>query len=313
MADRCSGIVTFAEWTARWWGSVAHLKAYTREGYESLLRVHVLPRFGVIPIGEIRPIDVREWVADLHAGGLSASRIRQAYYLLAQILRTAVESGFVSGTPCVGVKLPRMIRSEIRVLTAGEVRRLAEAIREPYPALVYLLAYGGLRWGEAAALRRERVDAGRSRIRVVQSMSELQRGFDFGPTKTYQSRTVVLPAFLSDLLAEHLEAHVAVDPDALVFTAPKGGPLRRTGFAQRCWRPALAAAGIEGVRVHDLRHTCASLLIAAGANPKAVQAHLGHSTIQVTFDRYGHLFAGAQEELAGRMEQVFRAVTDPGP
>lgn len=303
--------ITFREWMERWWGTTSHLKQYTREGYESLLRVHILPRFGNVQLGRIRPVDVREWVSGLHASGLSASRTRQAYYLVAQILRSAVESGYLSKTPCVGVGLPRMQRQEMRFLTAGEVRRIAEAMRDPYGTLVYVLAYGGLRWGEAAALRRGRCELLRSRLHVVENVSEVRGGFDFGPTKTYQIREVVLPAFLRDRLAEHLARQVEADPEALVFTAPAGGPLRRKEFNSGLWRPALEAAGVEYLRPHDLRHTCASLLIATGANPKAVQAQLGHSSIQVTYDRYGHLFPSDREALAARMDEVFRdSLTD---
>ncbi len=306
MVSDSDSSIRFRTWVEQWWGTVPHLKPYTREGYESLLRVHVFPRFGAIRLGEITPLDVRSWIVDLHSGGLSASRIRQAYYLLRQILQLAVDAGVLAKTPCVGVRLPRMVRREMRFLTAAEVHRIAEAIREPYPVLVYTLAYGGLRWGEAAALRRGRCDLDGSAIRVVESMSELSRGIHFGPTKTYQNRTVALPTFLVELLATHLAKRVGPEADALVFTAVQGGSLRRTEFAQWSWRPALHRAGIERIRVHDLRHTCVALLIAAGANPKAVQAHLGHSTIQVTFDRYGHLFPSAQYELAARLDRVFR-------
>lgn len=104
---------------------------------------------------------------------------------------------------------------------------------------------------------------------------------------------------------EHLAYHVEADPKALVFTEPRGGPLRRKAFSADHWKPALERARIEDLRMHDLRHTCASLLIATGANPKAVQAHLGHSSIQVTFDRYGHLFPSDQEALADRMDEVY--------
>jgi integrase len=93
------------------------------------------------------------------------------------------------------------------------------------------------------------------------------------------------------------------DPDGFVFTAPRGGPLRHNNFYQRIFCPALARAGLPAqVRFHDLRHTCAALLIAQGAHPKAIQAHLGHSSIQVTMDRYGHLFPDALEQLADRLD-----------
>jgi len=297
--------ITFREWTDRWWGTTSPLKPYTREGYESLLRVHILPRFGDVPIGRIQPLDIREWVSERHSSGLSASRVRQAYYLVAQILRAGVESGYLTRTPCIGVKLPRMQRREMRFLTADQVRLIADAMREPYDTLVYVLAYGGVRWGEACALRRGRCELLGSRLHVAESLSEIRGGFDFGPTKTYQRRTVVLPGFLRDRLAEHLAHYVEADPEALVFTEARGGPLRRKAFSADHWKPALESAGIEDLRVHDLRHTCVSLLIATGANPKAVQAHLGHSSIQVTFDRYGHLFPSDQEALAERMDEVY--------
>jgi integrase len=89
----------------------------------------------------------------------------------------------------------------------------------------------------------------------------------------------------------------------LVFTASEGGPLRHANFYKRIWRPARQAACVpDGLRIHDLRHTCAALLIAQGASPKAIQAHLGHSSIQVTFDRYGHLFPEDLEDLAARLD-----------
>lgn len=304
--------ITFREWTNRWWGTTSHLKPYTREGYESLLLVHIHPRFGDVPIGRIQPIEVREWISERHASGLSSSRIRQAYYLFAQILRAAVETGHLARTPCIGVTLPRMQRREMRFLTAEEVRRIADRLDEPYDVLVYVLAYGGLRWGEACALRRGRCDLLRSRLHVAESMSEIRGGFDFGPTKTYQRRTVLLPGFLRDLLAAHLAQNVEDDPETLVFAAPQAGPLRRKTFGVDYWKPALDRAAIEDLRVHDLRHTCAALLIATGANPKAVQAHLGHSSIQVTYDRYGHLFPSDQEALADKMNDVYLGAVGTG-
>lgn len=95
------------------------------------------------------------------------------------------------------------------------------------------------------------------------------------------------------------------DPDALVFTTQEGSPLRNSNFRRRVWQPALTDAGLpHGLRIHDLRHTCASLLIAQGAHPKAVQVHLGHSSISVTMDRYGHLFPSDMEALAAALDGV---------
>ena len=121
----------------------------------------------------------------------------------------------------------------------------------------------------------------------------------FGPTKTYRRRMVIIPEFLRELMAEHLARDVDKDPGALVFTSPEGRPLRNSNFRRQVWYEAVAAAGLpEGLRVHDLRHTCSSLLIAQGAHPKAIQVHLGHSSIMVTMDRYGHLFPSDMDALA---------------
>lgn len=186
-------------------------------------------------------------------------------------------------------------------LDAAEVERLAARAGE-HAVLIFTLAYGGLRWGEAAALRLSRCDLLRSRIEVVESLAEIGGRFHFGPTKTYQRRTVVLPSFLVEQLAAGV---TDVEPDGLVFSSPMGQPLRISNFTKRVWKPAVEAAGLNpALRVHDLRHTCASLLIAQGAHPKAIQAHLGHSSISVTLDCYGHLFPYQFEELADRLEEA---------
>lgn len=300
--------VPLREWAERWMGTVVHLKPKTRVGYESLLRNHVLPAFGTVAIGRVEQLDVRDWVAGLMERGLSPSRIRQAYQLLSSMLKAAVASGYLVRTPCIGIKLPRAGKREVRLLTAEEVERLAQATAPSYGTLVYLLAYGGLRWGEAAALRRGRCNLLRSRVEVVESLAEAGGGLYFGPTKTYQARSVVIPAFLRDLLADHLARHVPPDPEALVFTAGNGAPLRNSNFRRRVWHRALDAAGLpRGIRIHDLRHTCAALLVAQQAHPLAVMQHLGHSAITVTMDIYGHLFPDEKERIAESLDAAWRA------
>ena len=125
-----------------------------------------------------------------------------------------------------------------------------------------------------------------------------------GPPKTRASRrTVGLPRFVVEELAVHL-ADVG-DPEAFVFTAPQGGLLRLPAFRARVWRPAVAAAGLEGLRIHDLRHTAVALWIAAGANPKEVSARAGHSSVSFTLDRYGHLYPEADAALRDRLDALY--------
>ncbi len=287
-----------------------HLKPATRASYRSLLDVHILKRFGTTPLHAIRHLDIREWVAQLETGGLSPSRIRQARQVLSSTLGAAVESGYLAINPAAGVKTPRVRSKEMRFLTAEQVEDLASAVPKPLDTLVYVLAYGGLRWGEAANLRRRRVEVLSRHPHVAESLAEVNGNLHFGDTKTHQSRSVSLPRFLATRLGKHLGAHVGPEPGDLVFASPQGDPIRYSYFRPRTWLPALSVTESvpDDLRIHELRHTAATLLIAQGAHPKAIQQHLGHSSITVTLDRYGHLFPGELDRLADRLDATRAAV-----
>jgi len=297
--------ITVEEWAERWLRTKSHLKPKTLAGYRSNLQAHVTPAFGGYQLRHVDRMAVEEWVADLQASGLGPSGIRQARQVLNSMLTLAVDAGYLAANPVDGVRTPRQPEPQMLFLDAGQVERLAVTIREPYGTLVYLLAYGGLRWGEAAALRRGRCDLPRSRIEIVEAVSEAGGELHYGPTKNHRSRVVGIPGFLGDRLAKHLARHVPDRSDALVFTSPQGAPLRNSNFRRQVWYQAVEQAELpEGLRIHDLRHTCASLLIAAGANPKAVQVHLGHSSIAVTMDRYTHLFPSDVHDLVRRLADI---------
>lgn len=300
--DPRQGRTTVRELAERWYATTVTLKPKTREDYRSLLHNHVLPVFGERAVASLDTLAVRGWLAGLVSGGLSPSRAKHAYYVLYAVLEAAIQAGALVRNPAAGVRAPRSHSREMHFLSAAEVERLAEAIVPPYGVLVRFAAYTGLRAGEIAALRVKRLDLLRGTVRVVEAASEVSGRLITGPTKTHAERTVRLPRFLRDELAAYL-ASPPRDRDAFVFTAPKGGPLRHHNFYKRQFCPALVRAGLPAqIRFHDLRHTCASLLIAQGAHPKAIQAHLGHSSIQVTMDRYGHLFPDALEHLADRLD-----------
>lgn len=173
-----------------------------------------------------------------------------------------------------------------------------------FGVLVRFAAYTGLRAGEICALRAGRVDLRQGRVTVAASVTEVSgHGLIFSEPKTYERRSVTLPGFL----VEQLEHRVSSDPLAFVFPARDGGILHHKTFYRRVFKPAVHAAGLpDRVRFHDLRHTCASLCIALGAHPKAIQERLGHSSITVTLDRYGHLFPKLDEALTNRLDQLGR-------
>ncbi len=302
--DPSLGRINVTDWSDRWWATTVNLKPKTRAGYRSLLDLHVLPAFGGWSLAAVQPLDVREWVADL-SGRLSASRVRQAYRVLAAVMGSAADSGYIGRSPCHGVQLPRMPHSQMLFLDAGQVEALVDKIDDRYRTLIQVLAYGGLRWGEAAALRRGSCRLLTGRVEVCESLAEVGGHLHFGTTKTHSIREVALPPFLIEALAHHLATKVQDDPTALVFTSPEGGPMRHGNFTRRFWRPAVERAPVpDGLRIHDLRHTAASLLIASGANVKAVQSQLGHKSATTTLDRYGHLFPDDLDRLAEALNRV---------
>ncbi len=306
-----AGDIPLSEAAADWLSGL-DIKPKTRAGYESLLRSRVLPVFGDLPLNRITPAMVRNWIADMSAEGLSASRIKQAKQVLAAPLELAVVDGIIARSPTTGVKVPTVRRREQRFLTAEQVALLAAAAEDAQDGaglIVETLAWVGMRWGELVALRRSRVHLLRRRIEIAEAATELGSGLSWGTPKTHERRLVTMPAFLADHLAPRLGD---IPDDGLVFTAPNGGPLRSSPFRQQIWKPAVEAAGLEQLRIHDLRGTAASLMISSGANIKAVQRQLGHASAAMTLDLYGHLYEDDLDTLADALDRRYAAATTPG-
>jgi integrase len=302
--DPSLGRVLFRDWLGEWWATTTNLRPSTRARDESLLRNHALPRFGNAPLAAISQRDVRAWVADLSSRGLAPATVQKLYQLLGKLMGAAVDAGMLSQSSCRRVPLPKVEREEMQFLTPAEVTTLADTIALDYRALVLVGAYGGLRIGELAGLRRGRVDLLHGTVQVAEIVVEVKGVLQIGPPKTRASRRMVtLPRFVVEELAAHLAG--PGDPKAFVFTAPEGGPLRANAFRARVWRPATRVAGVGGLRIHDLRHTAVALWIAAGANPKEVSARAGHRSVSFTLDRYGHLYPEADAVLRDRLDALY--------
>jgi integrase len=181
--------------------------------------------------------------------------------------------------------------------TREDVERLADAVGKRYRALVLLLAYGGLRIGEAVGLRVDRIDWKGRRITVDQAGTEVGGKLVFGQPKTRASvRTFTAPRFLVDELRAHADRYPS--DSGLVFTGPNGAPVRPSNFRRRVFDPAAKAVGLDGLHLHDLRHTAASSLAAMGASATEIAARLGHSNAATTARVYLHLLAARDEKLA---------------
>ncbi len=312
--DPTLGKVTLAQWWERFLEtSSVNLKPSTRETYSARMKVHVLGPLGRRPLATLTRLDIETWIGNLTREGVKPANIKAAHSVLRRVLQSAKDVGVIGTNPATGVATPRVPREEMRILSPAEVEAIANEVAPRYRALVLLLAYGGLRIGEATALRVASMDLLRGRVNVAEAFSEVGGRLVLGSTKTAGSRRVVtLPSSITHALREHLD-RFPPGPDGLVFTGAKGGAVRRTAFYHRVWIPALRRANIQGhVRVHDLRHTAVSLAIMVGAHPKEIQARAGHSSITVTMDRYGHLFPGQDEALAARLDALIVAPTDDG-
>lgn len=300
---------TVREWAERWQATTVSLEPATVAWYDAKLRNHVLPALGDYRLAAVDQLEVQTWVARMVAAGAGPRTVHGAVVTLSQVLDTAVAGGAIRANPCRGVKLPRNPKREMLFLNAAEVERLAQATRSPYGTLVRFAAYSGLRAGEIGALRVGRLDLLRRRVTVVEALKETGGRLHFGPTKTHERREVFIPRQLCDELAAYLSDRPH-DSDALVFTSPDGLALQHTNFYRRTYKPAVVAAGLpEGLRFHDLRHTSAALLIGQGHQQYEIMRHLGHSSIQVTIDRYGHLFPDRAESVADTLEAVWGGVS----
>jgi integrase len=190
---------------------------------------------------------------------------------------------------------------------------MADAIDPRYRALVLVAAYGGLRWGELVGLRVKRVDLLHGRVNVAEQVAEANGQLLPGPPKTEAGRrTVTLPAVAAVALAEHLANFAEPGPEGLVFPAPQGGYLRRSNFRRRWWVPATRAVGVQGLRVHDLRHSAATMALAAGANTRELMERMGHTSPAVTL-RYQHVMAGRDQAIAAALEQLVQAAANLPP
>jgi integrase len=177
--------------------------------------------------------------------------------------------------------------------------RLADAHSERFQALIYLAVDSGMRWGELVGLRRSGVDVRRLKVRVTQQLVQIGSG-DFvrrGPKTAAGIRSISIAPFTAEVLGEHLEQFSNHGPDGLVFPNSAGNPLASSSFLTHHFVPAQRRAGVR-CRFHDLRHTSVALAIASGAHPKSIQARMGHASINVTLDPYGHLSPELDEAIA---------------
>lgn len=254
---------------------------------ESAWRVHVLPKWGRWQVAKVTVPDIESWVAQMVRDGRGTTTVLRAHGVLSGVLGDAVKARRLASNPARGIEgLPRKSTRRHVYLSADDVHRLAAESGEHRP-LVYVLAFCGLRWGEAIALRVRDVEFLKRRLVVHENAVQLGVDHAVGQTKGRAVRSVPVPTFVLDELSP-----VCADrgPSDLVFPGPDGKYLPRPKSTRGWFSGAVKRAKVQQITPHDLRHSAASLAVSAGVNVLALQRMLGHKSAKVTLDTYADLF-----------------------
>jgi integrase len=276
--------------------------------YETSLRLRVLPELGNRKFSELRRRDVQDLADRLLGQGLDPSTIRNTLMPIRAIYRRALARGDVAVNPTRGLELPAVRGKRDRIVSPEEAEALLAALPERDRALWATALYGGLRRGELQALRWDDVDLANGVIRVDRAW-DVQEG-PIEPKSRAARRRVPIPAILRDYLVEHrhgrpgVKGHVFGRPDGKPFDGPTVD-----ARAKAAWR----RAGLEPITLHEARHTFASLMIAAGVNAKALATYMGHASMTITLDRYGHLMPGNEDESAALLDAYLDRATAEAP
>ena len=325
MADRNSGLVFDAgnlavgEYVDRWITDCVKgtVRESTFERYECAIRAHIKPILGSIKLKSLTPAHVRGFYRENLDSGLAPGTVHKLHVVLHKALDQAVTDGLVARNATDALKLPRIDREEIKPLTAEEANRLIEAAHgERLRALYVLAIHTGLRQGELLSLRWEDVDLEAATLRVRRTLTCAGGKYSFAEPKTKKSRrTVRLTAGAIAALRNHLERQMEemerlgtlYKPGGLVFANEIGGIINPSNLRNRSFARLLRRAGLPAdTRFHDLRHTCATLLLSRNVNPKIVSEMLGHANIAITLDTYSHVLPDMQERAARALEEALR-------
>ena len=289
---------------AQEWFVTKDVSDRTMHGYREVWKNLIAPTWAGVKLENVKPDGVAKWVTTLNRE-YSAARVRKAFTVFKQILDLAVMGERLMSNPADRAKqivgkglLPRIVKVDKATrLTNDQVLDLAEAAGQ-YRVMLLVMAYTGVRFGEASALQAGDVDLVTSRLHVRRAYSDVGGKLQVVTPKSGKPRTIPIPAYLHAPLMEVL--YSCESSDSLLFTAQKGGPLHyprwRTFFDK-----AADAAGLQGLKPHDLRRTYATLTIQAGVGPKALQTAMGHSDIRLTMDTYAGVFELDKDDHAARL------------
>ncbi len=319
MADRDGGIVfegeerTLAAFLDGWLeGSVrGSVKSSTYESYERVIRNHLKPGLGRRKLKALAPDHVQHFYRVKLDAGLAPGTVRLMHAVLNRALDQAVRWGVIGRNVCKATTPPQPNPEEIKPLDAENTKRLLEAARSNRLEALYVVAVtAGLRIGELLGLKWEDLDGNAGVLRVRRTKSQAKTGPTFTTPKNGKGRSIRLTRQAVEALkahkaaqnAERLRAGDLWQDNGLVFCTQGGRPLDFHNIRVASFKPLLVRARLPHMRFHDLRHTCATLLLSRGHHPKLVQELLGHASVALTLDRYSHVLPGMGDQTAAAME-----------
>ena len=316
------GRMTLLAWLDIWWPPyVAGLKPSARISSEGILRRYIRPMLGPLALEDITPLAVQQWTADLLAGKtlrgkpLSVKTVRNAHGQLHTIMAGAVDERLIRQNPCERRNgrrgLPARQHHEMRFLDHAEAGRLVAATPPHFRALIIFFLGTGVRFSEAAGLRVGHIDILARTVRIETQLQELADHAELVAVDPKSRMSIRTLGITPDMAAALIPLVSGRERDELVFRAAKGGMLRYRPF-WKIWQRIITAAGLPGLRIHDLRHTHAAWLISDGVPLTAVQRRLGHASISVTSDRYGHLLGSVDPVIDDAVKKAMGMINFGG-
>ena len=323
--------VTVGEWLKEWLNGYVELNCSprTKASYEMIIRRHIIPELGMIPLSQVEPRHLQALYSRQRARGrvqgkgqLSSQTVRYCHSLVAEALGYAVKMGLIGRNVALAIDAPRVEHKAMSTLAPEDVPKFLEAAAEtPYYAFFYTLLYTGMRRGEALALRWKNVDLGLPSLSVTASLSVVETAYKLNgsyvikePKTPHSRRQIALPPSLVLVLRQRraeqkrqgdLLGKALTDND-FVFAHPDGTPLDPSTVSHALAN-IIRKVGLPHIRLHDLRHTHATVMLKASVHPKVVSERLGHSSIRITLDTYSHVLPGIQEAAAQRFDDFLTA------
>ena len=319
-----SGVLTVGQYLSRWLSDSVRdtVRPTTYARYEQNARRHIIPSLGRLKLKNLSPAHVRSLYREKLDAGLSGRTVQYVHVTLHKALKQAAADGLIPRNAAANVRAPRPQKKEILPLTPEQARVLLESARgDRFEALYVLAVHCGLRQGELLALKWQDLDLEAGTLQVRRTLSFTKDGPTFNPPKTAKGRRrISLTTAAVEALRDHLRRQIAdvealgdaYEDQGLVFPGEKGQPLRPWSLTGGPYPRLLERAGLpKDTRFHDLRHTCATLLLCEGVHPKLVQELLGHATIAIALDTYSHVLPSLGDRATRAMEDALSGPTDP--